>query len=226
MRFTVNFFIFFMACQDSTPSKKPSTGLPNPHKNGSPKEPPEEDFDIPHFGCSYTIQSVQPEWTAYKFSDKTPVSGSFNRVLLSSKKTAPTIADALKGLSLKIDTSSVESNNAARDKTIAKEFFARFQSKSTIHSTILAANGDEKKGTLLIQLDMNNTQKAYTFTYQKEDSSITANAVMDMMDFDLQQPLAAIHSACTELHMGSDGIAKTWSEVALRAVIQFDKTCP
>ena len=219
------FFIFCMACQSPSTSapSKPSAGLPNPQKNGLPDEPPEEEYDIPNIGCSYTIQNVRPEWTAYKFTDKTPVEGTFTRTLLSSKKTAETLSGALKGLSIEIDTTSVESNNSARNKTISEHYFARFRSNAKIYGTILAA--DENKGTLLIQLDMNNTKKSYTFTYTAQGSSITASTVMDMMDFGLQQPFESIHSICKTLHTGSDGIAKTWSEVGLRAVIQFGKKC-
>ena len=219
----------YLACQEvpSEPSPpKPSVGLPNPTPNGYFEEIPEPDLDAPSLGCLYSVQNVRPEWTAYKYTEKSPVQGHFERFQLSKKSKSPSIAKALKGISIVIDTSSVQSNNQARNKTISERFFNVFDVKPEIKGTILSVHGDEQQGTLIILLEMNNKKKSYRFAYKQTESVITADSVMDMMDFGLNAPFASIHSSCKDVHTGSDGVAKTWTEVALRAVIEYKKECP
>ena len=72
---------------------------------------------------------------------------------------------------------------------------------------------------------MTGLQKPYTFSYVQKDGSMVASSVMDMMDFQLQKPFDSIHTACEALHTGADGVAKTWTEVALRVVFSYEKKC-
>ena len=175
--------------------------------------------------CTYKITQAKPGWTAYKYTEKAPVGGTFNTFTLSPAKPAPSLTDAIQGLSIEIDASSVESKNPARNTTIAEKYFALFAPKSVIKGNVISAKGDDKKGSIEINIDMNGVQKPYTFSYEEKDGGLIASSVMDMMDFQLQKPFDSIHTACKTLHTGTDGVAKTWTEVALHVVVTYEKQC-
>ena len=42
--------------------------------------------------CTYTLTEAKPGWTAYKTTDKAPVSGTFTSATLSPTKAGPSIA--------------------------------------------------------------------------------------------------------------------------------------
>ena len=213
------FFFSFLACQDqNTTSETPKTKAP---PMGAPKA------EAPKVAskCSYTVKEAKPEWTAYKYTEKSAVEGTFNTFTLSTPKTTDSFASSLEGLSIEIDASSVESKNPERNKTIAEKYFALFAPQSAIKGNVVSAKGDEEKGSIDINIDMNGMQKTYTFAYEQKEGTVVASSVMDMMDFQLQKPFDSIHESCKTLHTGTDGVAKTWTEVALRVVVRYDKAC-
>ena len=226
-------FFSFLACQDTnqssqkTEQKEKISDNKNVKVSENKKEKSEEakSTDGKSQECTYTVTQAKPEWTAYKYTEKAAVGGTFNAFTLSPAKPAPSLVGAIQGLSIEIDAASVESNNPARNTTIAEKYFALFAPKSTIKGNVLSAKGDEKEGSIDINIDMNGVQKSYTFSYEEKEGNLVASSVMDMMDFQLQKPFDSIHTACKTLHTGSDGVAKTWTEVALRVVVTYEKQC-
>ncbi|MEC7988288.1 MAG: YceI family protein, partial [Myxococcota bacterium] len=151
--------------------------------------------------------------------------GTFNTFTVSESKQAPNVMESLKDLSIEIDTSSVESNNPARNATIAGVYFAKFAPATQIKGKVISAAGDNKQGTMKINMDMNGVSKDLDFTYEVKGEELEATGVMEMMDFNLKGPFDAIHEACKALHTGADGVAKTWTEVALKVTAQVKVSC-
>jgi len=223
-------FLSLLACQDTNQSPQntePKEKVSEAKKEKASDAKQEKNDEKASAGdtCTYTITQAKPEWTAYKYTEKAAVGGTFNTFTLSPAKPASSFSAALQGLSIEIDAASVESNNPARNTTIAEKYFALFAPQSIIKGNVLSAKGDEKKGSIDINIDMNGVQKPYTFSYEEKEGSLVASSVMDMMDFQLQKPFDSIHTACKTLHTGSDGVAKTWTEVALRVVVTYEKQC-
>ena len=176
--------------------------------------------------CEYEIKDVKPGWTAYKFTEKAPVSGTFNKFTVSSSQKGKDISSAIKGLSVDIDGSSVESGNVGRNATVAMQFFAKFAPVNKMAAKAIGVNGDDKKGSVTILVDMNKKQKNVDFKYTvNAEGKLSAEAVIDMMDFALKGPFDSIHKACKLLHTGKDGISKTWTEVLLKVSANLVKTC-
>ena len=175
--------------------------------------------------CDYEVKDAKPFWTAYKYTEKAAVGGTFNTFTVSKSKQAPNVMESMNNLSIEIDTSSVESNNPARNKTIADIYFAKFAPANVIKGKVVATEGDNKQGTMKINLDMNGVAKDVDFKYDIKGEELEATAVMDMMDFNLKGPFDAIHEACKALHTGTDGVAKTWTEVALKITAQVKVSC-
>ena len=177
--------------------------------------------------CTYQITDAKPGWTAYKTSDKAPVSGSFNEFQFAVAEPAGSLSDAIKGLAMSINPASVESNNAPRNATIATKYFAGFANPDAISGKALSVSGDDTAGTVSIQVAMNAVTKDLDFKYTvAEGGALEASATTDMMDFSLKGPWASLHEACKALHTGADGVAKTWTEVMLKVNATVVKNCP
>ena len=178
-------------------------------------------------GCSYTLTEFTPGWTAYKFTEKAPVSGTFNTVKISEMKTGDTLTSVFAGVTGEIEGPSVESNNPARNATIAAAFFGKFVDAAKITAKVTGATGDDKVGLLMVSVTMNGVTKALQMKHEglKEDGTIVAKANIDMLDFALQAAFDSIHTTCKDLHTGKDGIAKTWTEVEVSIAAKVTKTC-
>ena len=163
--------------------------------------------------CTYKLTEAKPGWTAYKFTEKTGVSGSFNTTTLSSANAGPSLAAAIQGVTMTIDPASVSSGNEGRDMT-------------DLTAGVVAVKGDDKAGTVDVNIGMNGISKTISFPYEMaEDGTLTAKADMEMMDFGLKAAFDSIHTACKLLHTGADGVAKTWTDVALSITAKIAKEC-
>ena len=221
---------FISGCQDDSPTASENEPVKNkPVKNQNSKSDAQatKATSEPSQTCTYQVKSAKPEWTAYKFTDKVPVGGTFNTYTLSETQSAGSLSDAFKGIAITIDASSVESNNPARNTTITEQYFAKFAPQHNLKANVVSSSGDNTKGTMSINLEMNGVAKSLSFnyTYEAAKGLLEATSVMDMMDFNLQTPFNSIHEACKTLHTGPDGVAKTWTEVALKVTAEVVENC-
>jgi len=179
-----------------------------------------------HPTCTYTLTEAKPGWTAYKTTDKVGVSGSFTDYTLSPGSPGSSISDALSGAKMSIVPSSVDSGVEIRNQTIATKYFAAFAPDTPFEIRVQSVSGDNHSGTVELVVDINGTQKALAFPYTvNEAGELSAKATMEMMDFGLKAAFDGIHKACEALHVGADGISKTWTDVELSVTATFSKTC-
>ena len=68
---------------------------------------------------------------------------------------------------------------------------------------------------------MNDIIEKLPFTYSVEGKTIEIKAVMNTDSWQAQSAIASINNACLELHKGSDGISKTWSDVGIAISVYF-----
>ena len=177
--------------------------------------------------CTYTTdpQGIQLEWTAFKFTEKTPVKGKFTKTEVKGPSSAPSVAELAQGLHMDIDGGSVETNDPGRNATIQQFFFEKFNPPSHIHAMASKLEGDDQQGKLDINISMNGNSKDVPFTYAVTEGVLEAKASIDMMDFALQGPFDSIHKACEDKHTGKDGVSKTWTQVDLRLTAKLSKQC-
>ena len=133
-------------------------------------------------GCSYTLTEFTPGWTAYKFTEKAPVSGTFNTVKISEMKTGDTLTSVFAGITGEIEGASVESNNPARNATIAAAFFGKFIDAAKITAKINGATGDDVIGLLMVTVTMNGVSQPLRLKHDglKEDGTVTAKTTINM----------------------------------------------
>ncbi len=178
--------------------------------------------------CTFSIatDAVKMEWTAFKFTDKTGVTGTFTKTTLAGPTSADSFTALATGLTMSIDAASIESNNPARNLTIREFFFEKFVPDPIIRGHATALRGDEKNGTIDIETTMNGVSRSVPFAYTiGADNAVEAKASIDMLDFKLEKAHASIHQTCEEQHRGPDGVSKTWTTVELALRGRFTKTC-
>ena len=176
--------------------------------------------------CTYTLTEAKPGWTAYKTTQKLAVAGTFKDFKLTAGGAADSVPNAISGASLSIVPSSVDSGLEVRNQTIATKYFAVFAPDAPFEVRVASVDGDNTSGTANLTIDINGTQKTLAFPYTvTDDGQLSAKATMEMMDFGLKTAFDSIHKACEVLHIGPDGISKTWTDVELSVTAKLTKTC-
>lgn len=179
--------------------------------------------------CTYATDpsGIKLEWTAYKYTDKTPVKGGFTTTNIKGPTSADSLAALAKGLSMDIDGASIESGDPGRNVTVRDFFFKEFNPPFKMAAVVRNLEGSDTQGNLMIELDMNGVTKEVPFEYTATaDGSITAKGGINLMNWNLKNAFDSIHDACEELHTGKDGISKTWDVVDLQITGKFTKSCP
>jgi hypothetical protein len=178
-------------------------------KSGSTEvEKPVAQFNVSEAGSSM-------EWTAYKTSDKVPVKGTFKEIRVVSSNGGDNAAGALSDLGFEIPVRSIFTNDSIRDGKLQKFFFAVMENSMTLKGKFNVET--ETSGKL--EISMNGLSKTLPFDYKVEQDTIHVNATMDLNDWGAQAALESLNEACKVLHTGSDGVSKTWNDVALNAKI-------
>ncbi|QFZ55321.1 hypothetical protein FEZ18_11140 [Oceanihabitans sp. IOP_32] len=154
------------------------------------------------------------EWTAYKFTNKVAVQGSFDSCTFEAKSTSGTVEKILNKSTLSIPTASVNSKHPIRDFKLFHCFFEAFNT-SEIVGTILKA----KEGEGVFRLKMNSISKRIPFTYSILNDTISKHNMIrlftniNLIDFKGEEALTMLNTDCYELYKGEDGVSKLWPDV-------------
>lgn len=159
----------------------------------------------------YEVSSVEVGFTAFKTAAKSGVSGSFDTVEIAGNRSAENIEEMLTGLSVKIQTKSVNSGNAERDKKLLSDFFY-VQFTHVIEAKIISVKPD----ALEVEITMNSKRVIVPMLYKAEENRVIAKGYIDLGDFDMLPSLKGINKACYDLHAG-----KTWQDVEVGFLLQF-----
>ncbi len=178
--------------------------------------------------CEYQVLSdqVAVHWTAYKTTDKIAVSGTFDSVDVIGVKPASSLEEALKNITVIVNTASVNSNNPERDGKIIKFFFGLFKNADKITGDIVTVQGDENRGELALNLTMNGITQEILVPYVQERGVLVFQTDIDLSEWSADSSVASLNRACHDLHTGPDGISKLWPTVRLEVRAPFRKQCP
>lgn len=168
----------------------------------------------------YTLspENTELQFTAYKTTEKKPVKGVF-KTLDFEGKTATDLEDLLDSLSFSIPVSSLFTNDATgtRDPKILEFFFGVMSNTEMLSGTIYAVNGEYK-----VEVTMNDaTSTVPLMVNVSEDNVLTATTSLDLNNWNALEALASLNKVCFELHKGSDGVSKTWEDVAVEITAQL-----
>ena len=158
-------------------------------------------------------------WTAYKTTDKVPVKGKFTKLNITKNSQGKTYAETLNGTEFSIPVSSIFSNNADRDYKLKTLFFGVMKNADLLSGTIHI--DDATSG--YVDFDMNGVVEKLAFEYRTTENSIQISSIMDTSSWQAQAAIASINNACLELHKGTDGVSKTWSDVSIDLSVYYKK---
>ena len=159
------------------------------------------------------------KWTAYKTTEKLPVSGVFNTINIKKSASGITQQSALDNLEFSIPVSSLFSNNEERDTKLNAFFFAVMQNTNLLTGTIHV--GIDNTG--ILDLTMNGLTNSLALTFTNSDDTIHFKGLMQLDKLNIDNALASLNKACFDLHKGKDGISKTWNEVLIEASVVVSK---
>jgi polyisoprenoid-binding protein YceI len=159
------------------------------------------------------LDNMSITWTAFKTMKKTPVTGSFTAFEVEQLTPAKDFKSQISSLKITIDPLKISTNNPIRDGNIAQYFFAYI---GKIHLKTLRVN----KKWIKMSIRMKGKKKTipFRFTRNEANSSITAIANIDILDFGLSKELSQLNKQCFSMHEG-----KTWSHVETKVSAKIIK---
>ncbi len=160
------------------------------------------------------------QWTAYKTTAKVPVKGEFKQFDITGVEPAVDMPSTLKHAQVDINIYSVFTSKEERDKKIIKYLFEKMGKAGKIHVKVKKVTDNQ----ILADITMNNRTKEVPFDMDVDQKRgiVNLKGKIDLVkDFGAEKPLKLLNKACYKLHMGEDGISKTWSEVDLNAFFKY-----
>ncbi len=169
--------------------------------------------------CFYTLDETQisVQWTAFKFTEKTAVKGSFTDVKITSNTKTDDKNQLFKDLTLKINTQSVNSTNEERDTKLKELFFGQMSS----NDIIAKLKKDEGK----VEVTMNNVTRDEEAEILEVNDQLFVKFSIDMMNYNLTKSFQDLAKACQDLHIGPDGKSKLWTTVDLEFIANPMSDC-
>jgi len=173
--------------------------------------------------CYYTLNdnSFSVKWVAYKFTEKTPVEGTFNEVQIEGNQTLNDLNNLISGLSFKIPVSTINSNNPERDGKIMNTFFGNLKETEELIGSVVNVNGNE----LTLSLTLNGMTQEIIGNFVAENGVFKFSAVLQLADFAAGKAIDKLNQLCYDLHIGADGISKLWEEVAISFECTYSEKC-
>ena len=171
----------------------------------------------PKFTVDKTASTIS--WTAYKTTDKVPVKGSFTKFSIENQPNGTNIKEAINGLAFKIPVSSLYTKDTIRDAKLINSFFGSMTNTSDISGTLHFT--DEK---LTADISMNGISYTFPMNYAFNGNKVMIDAEINLDNWKAQAAIEALNLVCKELHTGPDGISKTWNDVLIQIVIEFQES--
>ena len=162
--------------------------------------------------------NVKVNWTAYKTTDKVPVAGTFKEVKVDNLQTGNTPEEILNGATFSIPVSSLFSDNEDRDNKLKNLFFGAMKSTTLIAGKFIQADKNSS-----LSVTMNGVTKEIPVQTDYTNQLFTLKGTLQLSDFETQNAVDSLNKACYELHMGADGVSKTWDEVSIEGQFTFEQ---
>jgi hypothetical protein len=184
-------------------------------------------FSIYAKDCYYTYDSkkTQLEWTAYKFTEKTGVKGTFERIIVQKdKKNSPSITTAMRESTFRISSTHINSGVNDRDDKIRKYFFGSNENTKYLVGSFPEIE-EGSKGNAKMSLSFNGITKNIPISYEIIQNKLKVIGSLDVNDFGMAPGIEKLNEVCNVLHIGKDGVSKLWSEVDFVINSEFKMKC-
>lgn len=163
----------------------------------------------------YNSETTIIKWTAYKYTERFGINGSFDKFEINSTGQSSNPKDLLKNASFKIYTQSINTNSSLRDHNIYNYFFKQLQNYKTIKGEVIGIDGNIKKGKLQVDIQLNSITNIVEFEYKIKDNFIKLEADLDLSDWQAISAIDNMEKCCVDYHTGSDGVHIVWPDVKI-----------
>ncbi|WCL49596.1 YceI family protein [Leptospira sp. GIMC2001] len=173
---------------------------------------------------SYNPANTKLEWTAYKFTEKLGVKGTFDKITVAGNKESSSIQSTMEQAKFSIQSNDVNSGVPDRDGKIREYFFGSSLKAKTFEGSFDKVTG-KNNGTAILNLQFNGKKKSIPVKYELNGNQLNLKGTLDVLDFGMSSGIQKLNEICLELHKGKDGISKLWSVVDFEIISIFDKNC-
>ncbi len=169
--------------------------------------------------CLEMATPVKVEWTAYKTPKKIGVDGGFLATVYHGKKEAADLKGLLLHSRVQLEVNNVDTKDPFRDAKLVQFFFNMMQG-AVIEADVVSIEGDDMKGTLVVNIAMNNRAIDVPLAYSVDSGRFRARGVLNLLDFNAEEPLKMLTLNCYAPHEG-----KTWEDVTVGFSFDLAKRC-
>lgn len=172
---------------------------------------------------AYDPANAKVKWTAYKFTERLGVHGTFDKVNLSGSRQGGTVAAVFTRATFNADTITVNSGNPERDAKIRTAFFGTLKDGGQISGKIESFRGDS--ATISLRLGgFTKSVSAKVDATQLPDLKVSFP--LDLNEFGAAPALEALNKVCSVLHRGKDGKSVLWPDVTVLISARLNAICP
>lgn len=174
--------------------------------------------------CRYSYQhdSTSVKWTAYKFTEKVGVSGSFDEMEVTGTLAEEmTLVNVFGSAGFKIPVSSTNSLVPDRDMKIKEHFFGTMNATDSISGRVVSITEEGAQ----VEITMNAQTRSVDMDVIINGSELKLESVIQLGDWDALASVDALNKICHDLHIGADGVSKLWPEVKLEIRTVLAENC-
>ena len=169
----------------------------------------------------YDNQSLNFTWTAYKFTTKKGVNGTFDDIKVTVADDASSLDALLNSVQFSINSGSVNSNEPARDIKISEFFFGTMTNSNIITGSLKNVEG--KNAT--VSLTLNDLTVDIPGTIELSGDTVKLKSTVDLKAFKGEEAVKKLNEVCSEKHTGDDGVSIFWDVVDVSVQAVVNKTC-
>lgn len=171
---------------------------------------------------AYDPANAKVKWTAYKFTERLGVHGTFDKVNLSGSREGMTVAAVFSGATFYAETISVNSGNAERDAKIRSAFFVTLKEGSQISGKIESFSGES--ATIFLRLG-GVTKSVVAKVDATQLPDLKVSFPLDLNEFGAAPALEALNKVCSVLHRGKDGKSVVWPDISITISARLATNC-
>jgi hypothetical protein len=174
--------------------------------------------------CRYSYQhdSTSVKWTAYKFTEKVGVSGSFDEMEVTGTLAEEmTLVNVFGSAGFNIPVSSTNSLVPDRDMKIKEHFFGTMNATDSISGRVVSITEEGAQ----VEITMNDQTRSVDMDVIINGSELKLESVIQLSDWDALASVDALNKICHDLHIGADGVSKLWPEVKLEIRTVLAENC-
>lgn len=172
--------------------------------------------------CMYSYDKGQStlEWTAYKFTNNTPVKGTFTEINISTLSEAASVEELVGSIGFVIPIRSLETQDELKNNNIITGFF-QTMNMEVLKGQVVSVKGDQ----LTFNVELNGIKEMVSGSYEMNGDVFSFHGKMNLNLFNAGSAIAALNTKCGDNHKGEDGVVTVSDTVDIHFTTRLIKSC-